>query len=197
MKYTIYKITNKINNKSYIGFTRKKIEKRFKEHLYESHNENSNGYNYLLHKAIRKYGDNNFDIIELFKSWDKNYCLNEMENYFINEYRTFVGFEDCFGYNQTLGGQAAMLDKKHSEDSKNKMRINHKHQKPWLNKKHSEDSKNKMKESRKNLPNKIELSVAAGKISQQKYKKDPERQKKFSERMKLWWKERKELEVSN
>jgi len=197
MKYTIYRITNKINNKSYIGFTRKKIEERFKEHLYESHNKNSNGYNHLLHKAIRKYGDNNFIIIELFSSCYKDYCLNEMENYFINEYRTFVGFEDCFGYNQTLGGQAVMLGKTHNDETKLKMSINHKHQKPMLGKQHSEDSKKKMSESRKNNNDTKKLASIAGKVSSENYKNNPERQRLHKERMKLWWKERKEMGVSN
>jgi len=33
------------------------------------------------------------------------HCKNEMEPYFINEYRTYKGFIDCKGYNMTLGGE--------------------------------------------------------------------------------------------
>lgn len=61
----IYKITNTINGKSYIGQS-KDIHKRWKREINDSTNINSNSYNYPLMKAFRKYGiDNfNFDIIE-------------------------------------------------------------------------------------------------------------------------------------
>jgi hypothetical protein len=49
-----------------------------------------------------------------------------------------------------------------------------------------------MSEKRKNHPKKHEMAKLAGKVSNEKYKEDLERQQKFSERMKLWWKERKE-----
>lgn len=197
MKYKIYKITNIINNKCYIGFTKKNLQQRFKEHIYESFNKKCAGYNYIIHKSIRKYGENCFNIDELFCSWDRDYCLKEMEKYFITEYNSYVGWENSNGYNQTLGGQAAMLGKTHSTKSKLKMSQNHNHQKPMMGKIHSEESKLKMSSSRKKLKNVKELSSNAGKISQQNYKNDPVRQKIFSERMKLWWKERKEQQGIN
>ena len=50
----IYKITNTINNKIYIGKTTRTVEKRYKDHLYSS--KKSNCY---LHIAMRKYGVEN------------------------------------------------------------------------------------------------------------------------------------------
>jgi len=56
----------------------------------------------------------------------------------------------------------------------------------------SEEHKKSMSEKRKNNPMKREISSLAGKASMEKYKTDVVRQQEFSERMKKWWKERKE-----
>ena len=55
----IYKITNKINNKCYIGSSIR-VEKRWKEHINASKNPNNPQYNYPLYSAFRKYGIENF-----------------------------------------------------------------------------------------------------------------------------------------
>ena len=54
----IYKITNKVNNKIYIGKTMTSIEKRFQEHIRESRKERAE--NRPLYRAIRKYGKREF-----------------------------------------------------------------------------------------------------------------------------------------
>lgn len=48
----IYKITNQINKKIYIGKTIFSITHRFNQHLWESFNSKCSGYNFILHKAI-------------------------------------------------------------------------------------------------------------------------------------------------
>lgn len=53
--FTVYKITNKINNKCYIGSSIR-TEKRWKQHINASNNLNSPHYNYPLYQAFRKYG---------------------------------------------------------------------------------------------------------------------------------------------
>ena len=55
----IYKITNKINGKVYIGLTTQTLEYRWGRHLTEGRNINNNKH---LYKAMRKYGENNFVI---------------------------------------------------------------------------------------------------------------------------------------
>ena len=50
----VYKITNKLNNKIYIGQS-VNIERRWKEHICD------NRKNSLIHLAIQKYGKDNFD----------------------------------------------------------------------------------------------------------------------------------------
>ena len=61
MSGRIYQITNKINNKKYIGKTIKSLSTRFYNHCYSS----KNGSTTYFHKALRKYGKNNFFIEEI------------------------------------------------------------------------------------------------------------------------------------
>ena len=91
----IYKITNKINNKIYIGQTRRTIQERWREHLSRA-NQNYESY---LYNAIRKYGEDNFVIEEIEKCEDD--YINEREQYYIE---TFNSFNKTNGYNLTKGG---------------------------------------------------------------------------------------------
>jgi group I intron endonuclease len=93
----IYKIQNSINGKIYIGQS-VDIYYRFRNHKSESFNPKSNAYDTAIHRAIRKYGVENFsfDIIEEC-SQDE---LREREIYWINYYGSFGD-----GYNLTTGGE--------------------------------------------------------------------------------------------
>ena len=51
----IYKITNLVNSKIYIGQTIRSLKERFRQHIYKQ------GCTYL-HNAILKYGKENFKI---------------------------------------------------------------------------------------------------------------------------------------
>ena len=55
----VYKITNSINGKIYIGQTKHSIEERFKGHLKQSKVDKEQDHS-ILHEAIRKYGEKNF-----------------------------------------------------------------------------------------------------------------------------------------
>lgn len=95
---SIYKITNLVNSKNYIGWTKRKDPiKRFYYHQYSAFSLNSQA---ALHKAIRKYGIENFIFEIIFQSKDENYIRYEMETYFIKLYDSF----GVNGYNMTLGG---------------------------------------------------------------------------------------------
>ena len=59
----IYKITNKVNKKFYIGYTSKSLEERFARHLYNAFNLNMKTH---LYRAMRKNGKDNF-YVELIK----------------------------------------------------------------------------------------------------------------------------------
>lgn len=98
----IYKITNLINNKLYIGKTHlSNIHQRFQQHISDAkkfHREHR-----PLYDAINKYGAENFKI-ELIETVGSDKIACERENYWIIYFRTYVGFADCNGYNATLGG---------------------------------------------------------------------------------------------
>lgn len=91
----VYKITNKINNKVYIGITTKCVVGRFYKHNWDA--ENGNGY--YLHNAMRKYGAQNFTCETLFEA-DSLVELKAKEIEYIKEYDSF----GCGGYNLTKGG---------------------------------------------------------------------------------------------
>lgn len=82
----IYKITNKINGHIYIGQTNN-VERRFIEYIAGY----SDCKNSLIHRAIQKYGADNFTFEVL--GWFEDY--NEKEQYFIDLYRCKVPY----GYN--------------------------------------------------------------------------------------------------
>lgn len=90
----IYKITNLINNKSYIGQTKNTIKIRMYKHYSKAKQENITG----IDAAIKKYGKENFIIEELCQC--QNQDLDELEKFYINKYDTFNK-----GYNLTTGGQ--------------------------------------------------------------------------------------------
>ena len=93
--YLIYKITNTINGKCYIGLTCRDINTRKYEHIQES---KSDSY-FKIHQAIRKYGADKF-IWEIIKYDLTNIKeANEAEIYFIEKYDTYNN-----GYNMTKGG---------------------------------------------------------------------------------------------
>ena len=92
----IYKITNKINGKSYIGKTLGSIEDRWKEHWSESTKQRTEKR--PLYRAFRKYGKSNFTIEEVEKVEDEE--ANIREQYWIEFYKTY----GRTGYNATKGG---------------------------------------------------------------------------------------------
>lgn len=98
----IYKITNQINNKVYIGQTQD-IERRFRQHHTEPFNENSTTYNVLLYRAIRKYGIENFSF-EIIEQCNQE-ALDCREKYWIAYYKSYIHAPNAWGYNMTEGGQ--------------------------------------------------------------------------------------------
>lgn len=103
----IYKITNKINNKIYIGLTSKTPEARWQQHIKTSRSPSSKDYNELFKKAIRKYGPDNF-IIETIDETEDFEELKEKEKYYIKKYNSFAFAEGGWGYNSTLSGDGAL-----------------------------------------------------------------------------------------
>lgn len=100
----IYKITNLINNKCYIGKTLNTIQERWREHCsdYKKRDEEKRP----LYSAMNKYGIENFKIEEIEQCNED--IINDREKYWIEYYGSFKK-----GYNATLGGDGkAYLDRK-------------------------------------------------------------------------------------
>lgn len=96
----IYKITNQINQKSYIGKTERNVQIRWSEHK-----KNRNQYpNLPLYRALNKYGIENFTI-EVIEECPSG-MLDDREIYWINYYNTYQGE----GYNCTGGGEGGILN---------------------------------------------------------------------------------------
>lgn len=91
----IYKITNLINGKEYIGKTELTIKERFRCHIKDSQTKKCEKR--PLYSAFNKYGIENFKI-ELIEECPVE-KLSEREQYWISFYDTYHN-----GYNATLGG---------------------------------------------------------------------------------------------
>lgn len=92
----IYKITNSINQKIYVGMTNKSIQERWEQHKKDSVKISLEKR--PLYSAIRKYGIQNFIIEEIEKCSEQEVC--EREKHWIIFYNSYVD-----GYNATLGGE--------------------------------------------------------------------------------------------
>lgn len=64
LQHYCYLITNSKNGKVYVGTTYKNIDERFKEHIKVS-NFSDDTKKQAIHKAIAKYGKDNFSIMVL------------------------------------------------------------------------------------------------------------------------------------
>ena len=105
----IYKFTNKINKKSYIGQTNN-FQKRFGAHKSAANNPKSNDYKLPFHNAIRKYGIENFEcsILEEIHDDESQDFIDEREKFFISYYQTLVSQN---GYNVSKSGQGYSPEK--------------------------------------------------------------------------------------
>lgn len=136
MKPLIYKITNKINNKAYIGKTEIGLKARWKRHKNNARYTNDR----KLYRAINKYGSDSF-LIEILE-----YCnvdiLNDREIYYIKLYDTFK-----HGYNMTLGGDGGKYEP--SQETKEKISRSN------TGRKHTKQAKEKISKAKKGRPNNL------------------------------------------
>ena len=116
----IYCAENLVNGKKYVGFTARTLDERFCEHLSDAVTKKSK---WPLHRAIRKYGKDNF----------KTYILYEGEDALEKE----DGFIQLMGdYNVISGGGALPNNKgrKHTKETRLNMSKAKKGKKPVCNK---------------------------------------------------------------
>jgi group I intron endonuclease len=130
----IYKITNKITSKYYIGQTIQDLNERWRHHRSPKSNCR------YLKLAIKKYGIENFNFDLICICFDNE--LDKYEYEYIKKYNSLVPN----GYNLREGGN----NSRHNEQTKNKISESLKNRtdfirsKPQLGKPHSEEVKNKI-----------------------------------------------------
>jgi group I intron endonuclease len=111
MSSIIYRITNVVNSKFYIGKTSKTVQERFQRHCYNHQKQNTHLYN-----AMRKYGVDKFKIEIL----EETNSANEREIYWIETLQPH--------YNMTIGGDGG--DTSNSPNFKSAIKLVHENRKP-------------------------------------------------------------------
>ena len=158
--YYIYRITNLVNGKTYIG-----------KHKYKKLDEYYMGSGVHLKRAQKKYGIENFEKKILVFNISKLEHINLLEKTFIAAEREKVGRENC--YNKSDGGDGGALNKgrklseewkKHiSEGGKGKRRSEETKKKlSEAGKKrcHSEETKRKIAEAARNMTEEHKRKIA-------------------------------------
>ena len=102
----IYLVTNKINNKKYVGLTIQTLKRRWKYHI-EQANRNNIKSEKSLHNAIRKYGEDIFQIQKIDFGTTKR-DLENKERKWIKKLNTLIPN----GYNISAGGVSGGSNKK-------------------------------------------------------------------------------------
>lgn len=102
----VYKITNLVNNKCYIGSTNN-FERRMNEHFNSARLSSLQSYNFPLQKAIRKYGPEKFKC-EILEDDISAENIADRERYYIELFHSLAS--DHSGYNQTLDTYCALRD---------------------------------------------------------------------------------------
>jgi len=110
----IYAAVNKVNNKVYIGKTKRGIHIRALDHFKSA----KRGSKTAFHNAIRKYGENAFAWYILQENIHDD-LINDRERYWIARYKS-LGYTL---YNLTEGGDggANFKGKHHTEESRKRM----------------------------------------------------------------------------
>jgi group I intron endonuclease len=112
----IYCATCLTTGKLYFGQTIRLIEERWERHIQEARS----GSNYKFHRAIRKYGEENFLVEEVMfvEAPTKDALKRKLDYIEIRLIKKFDTFRN--GYNMTLGGEG-QFGRTFSEESKRKM----------------------------------------------------------------------------
>ncbi len=166
--YYIYRITNNINGKTYIG-----------QHKYKKLDDNYMGSGKILRQAQKKYGKKNFKKEILVFNISKREHIDLLERTFIASERERVGIENCYNITDGGEGHSGPFSEEHkkklseinkgrtfSEEHKKKLSESHIRKNTWSKCKHlSEEAKKKLSEINKG---KIMSEEAKKKMSEAK-----------------------------
>lgn len=180
--YSIYKITNLINNKTYIGWTSRVPTLRFNQH--KSCKSSTIG------SAIQKYTKEFFTFEIIYQSKDLEHS-RFMEAFFVNVYNSLSEESGGWGYNLRLGGDGKtttdVTKRKLSEAHKGKsLSEEHKRKISEAGKGKTQTSESKLKQSetRKRL-------ISEGKINVHAWNKDKKLSENHKKSLKAAWIKRK------
>ena len=123
----VYKITNNIDGKFYIGITIRDFKKRIAGHIHSA----KNGSEYALPRALRKYGPENFTFEVIDSDATSIEHLKQLEIWYIEnlkpEYNLTKGGDGLFGYiwseESKLKNSLSQKGRKLSEEHKRKISI--------------------------------------------------------------------------
>jgi group I intron endonuclease len=178
----IYKATNTVNGKCYIGKTKNSLESRIKSHKIASTKKDS-----LFYRAINKYGFDNFKWEVITKCDDINE-LNNLEKKYISE--------NYNGYNIAKGGDGGDTISNHPNIETIKNNVSKFHKGKILSKEHKEkiseahkgktknwakDTAKKMSEKNKNKPSKLRGSELSEEHKEKISKTNKGKSRVFSE----------------
>lgn len=143
MSYCVYKYTNIYNGKVYVGQTKRTLEERAL---------GGRGYNgsRVFYNAICEYGWQSFEGEILEDGLTRNEA-GEREQYYI---RLYQSNDSQFGYNVNSGGASSYMsdESKKVISDKAKERYKDKTKNPMCGKKHSDETRAKMREAAKHKP---------------------------------------------
>jgi multimeric flavodoxin WrbA len=113
----LYLIRNRVDGLVYVGQTTSTVERRWKAHQ-QSINQKKCRH-LQLYRAIKKHGAASFDVVELGRAFSESE-LDEME---VRAIWSHSSTDKFLGYNKHVGGTGGGRGFRHSEDSRNLMRL--------------------------------------------------------------------------
>lgn len=141
----VYKITNTLNNKCYVGYTKFSIDKRWNQHI---HRSNKRNINVKFDNALRKYSIANWNVEVLEEGLTVNQSKVK-EQFYINLFDSYNN-----GYNSTLGGdgnQGILMSEESNKKRSNALKGKPKNYVRMHGKNHSNESKLKISSSHKGM----------------------------------------------
>lgn len=175
----IYKITNIITSKIYVGKTKRSINNRLKSHLYDAF-KRKNNTQIILYNSMKKYGKENF-IIEELEKCNSLEQLGKRETYWIKT----LNSKSPNGYNMTDGGDGLI-----NPDINVRNKISNSVKNLWLNdtykdrQKKSHLKENLSEESLQNMRNGRKKQKSSGMKNK---KHTNETKEKISNKVSLLW----------